>query len=64
MGGSVAVPEMKPAPTDSTVVYVQHMERSERERERGRTKEVSLFEFQSPSLFGQAQFACSTGAVG
>lgn len=29
-----------------------------RERKRGRTKEVSLFEFQSPSLFEQAEFAC------
>lgn len=29
-----------------------------RERKRGRTKAVSLFESQSPCLFGQAGFAC------
>lgn len=29
-----------------------------RERKRERTKAVSLFEYQSPSLFGQAGFAC------
>lgn len=31
----VTVPEARPAPPDSTVVYVQHMKRSEREREEG-----------------------------
>lgn len=38
MAGSVTVPKMKLVLTDSTVVYVQHMERSEREREEGQKR--------------------------
>lgn len=36
-GGTAAVPENKPAPPDSTVVYVQHMERSEREERKDKS---------------------------
>ena len=34
-GGGVSVPEIKPSPPDSTVVYVQHVERLERKRREG-----------------------------
>lgn len=56
-GGGVTLPEIKPAPPDlNCSICTAYGEI--RERKLGRTKAVSLFEYQSPSLFGQAGFAC------